>query len=232
MQYVYTECKLPSNGKMYSTTVVHLRPKTIFDIKTLLNNPIYMIKSEIDALQNCIDPKDNIDVYDLVNQDVVYLLYKLRSMSDDCLIITVNNQQYPIKISELDVKYLENWENKFKLPVSGIEVELAYKPISLVFDLESKKNEFLAKYPDYKGDALNAVALINSISSIDGLVNKEMIRTKLEELSWKDSIFLINKIEEQNNYDFGIKEEVELEIEGKKVAVPIQISEAFFRPSI
>ena len=59
-----------------------------------------------------------------------------------------------------------------------------------------------------------------------------MVRTKLEELSWKDSIFLINKIEEQNNCDFGIKEEVELEIEGKKVAVPIQISEAFFRPSI
>lgn len=232
MQYIYTECKLPSNGKIYSTKVVHLRPKTIFDIKSILNNPVYMIKSEIDALQNCIDPNDNINVYDLVNQDVVYLLYKLRSMSDDCLMLSIKGQQYPVKISELDVKYLEDWDNKCVLPESKLEVCLAYKPIGLVFNLESKKNEFLAKYPDYKGDAMNAVAIINSIDSIDNLVNKDMIRLKLEELSWKDSLYLINKIEELNKLEFGIKEEVELDIEGEKVAVPIQISETFFRPTI
>ena len=42
MQYMYTECKLPSNGKFYKTTTVHLRPKTIFDIKSLLNNATFM----------------------------------------------------------------------------------------------------------------------------------------------------------------------------------------------
>lgn len=232
MQYIYTECNLPSNGKMYPTTKVHLRPKTIFDIKVLLNNPVFMIKSEIDALQNCIDPNDNVNVYDLVNQDVVYLLYKLRSLSDDCLTLNVKGKQYPIKISELDVKFLDNWENTIVLPESGIKVELAYKPISLVFNLESKRDELLAKYPDYHGDALNAVALINAIESIDGSVNKDHVRMKLEELSWKDSIYLINKIEEQNKLDFGIREEVDLDIDGEKVTVPIQISEAFFRPAL
>lgn len=232
MQYTYTECELPSNGKIYPTKIVHLRPKTIFDIKTLLSNPVFMIKSEIDALQNCIDPKDNINVYDLVNQDVVFLLYKLRSMSDDCLTLSVNNQQYPIKISELEVKYLEDWNTDFILPESKFQVKLAYKPISLIFGLEEKKNEFLHKYPDYEGDAYNAVALINAVESIDNSVNKDMIRVKLEGLSWKDSLYLIDKIEELNKLDFGIKEEVELEIDEKKIIVPIQISESFFRPAL
>lgn len=232
MQYIYTECQLPSNGMFYPTKVVHLRPKTIFDIKTLLNNSVYMIKSEIDALQNCLDPNDGVNVYDLCNQDVVYLLYKLRSMSDDCLNITVKNQQYPIKISELEVKYLDHWDNIVKLPESDIEVVLAYKPLRNVLNIGQMVDEFLAKYPDYKGDATNAVTLINSIERIGGSVNKDHIRAALEELSWKDSLYLINAIEEINNLDFGIKEEVTLNIDDKDVKIPLTITEAFFRPAL
>lgn len=232
MQYIYTECQLPSNGMFYDTKIVHLRPKTIFDIKTLLNNSVYMIKSEIDALQNCINPDDNVNVYDLCNQDVVYLLYKLRSMSDDCLNLKIKNQQYPIKISELEVKFLDHWDNIIKLPESGIEVILAYKPLKNVLNIGQMVDEFLAKYPDYKGDATNAVVLINSIERIGVSVNKDHIRAALEELSWKDSLYLINKIDELNNLDFGIKEEVELEIDGQNVKVPLQITEEFFRPAL
>ena len=116
MQYIYTECTLPSNGLIYKTKTVHLRPKTIFDIKTLLNNPIFMLKSEIDALNNCISPEDNINVYDLVNADVVYLLYKLRSMSDDCLNLEIKGKQYTVKISDLEVKYLDEYNTEITLP--------------------------------------------------------------------------------------------------------------------
>lgn len=232
MQYIYTECKLPSNGQFYPTKIVHLRPKTIFDIKALLSNPIFMLKSEIDALQNCIDPNDNINVYDLVNQDVVFLLYKLRSLSDDVLKLKIKDKEYIVKISELEVKYLDSWDNNVELPESGIKVALASKPIKNIFNLESMRDEFLAKYPDYKGDALNAVALIAAIDSFDGSINKDHIRLGLESLSWKDSLYLINMIEKQNSLDFGIKEEVELEVEGQKVKVPLQITEAFFRPAL
>lgn len=232
MQYIYTECNLPSDGKLYPTQVVHLRPKTIFDIKTILNNPVYMIKSEIDALQNCIDPRDNINVYNLVNQDVIYLLYKLRSLSNDNLNIVIKDQTYPIKISELDVKYLDKWEPVRKLPDSGMEVVLAYQPIKNIFDIETQKQKFLEKYPDYVGDVYNAIALLNAVDSLDGLTNKDHIRTKLEQLSWKDSIYLIQEIENINKLDFGIKEEVILNIDGKDEIIPIQITESFFRSSI
>ena len=94
MQYKYITCKLPSNGKIYPTKEVHLRAKTIFDIKALLENPVFQFKSEIDTLNNCIDPNDHINVYDLVNQDVVFLLYKLRSMSNDNLSVKYNNKLY------------------------------------------------------------------------------------------------------------------------------------------
>lgn len=232
MQYIYTECHLPSNGKLYDTQVIHLRPKTIFDIKMLLSNPIFMLKSEIDALQNCIDPRDSVNVYDLVSEDVVFLLYKLRSLSDDCLNVQIKGTQYPVKISELEVKNLENWEHIYKLPDSGWEVILAYRPIKNVFEAQQQQNDFLSKYPDFNGDVVNTVALLNAIDSIDDSVNKDHIRCKLEQLSWKDSIYLIDKIEKSSKLDFGVKEEVVLEIEGEKVTVPLQITEGFFRPTI
>lgn len=232
MQYIYTKCELPSNGKIYNTTTVNLRPKTIFDIKALLNNPVYMIKSEIDTLQNCIDPNDNVDVYDLVNQDVVYLLYKLRSLSDDTLILNIKNEQYPIKISELDVKYLDEWNPNRKLPESGLDVVLSYKPIRNVFEIEKQKQEFEDKYPDYSGDIYNTVTLLNAVESIDGSINKDNIRNLLEKLSWKDSLYLVKEIENLNKLDFGVKEEIELEIENEKVKIPLQITEEFFRPSL
>ena len=232
MQYIYTECELPSNGVFYSTRVVHLRPKTIFDIKTLLSNPTYLLKSEIDTLQNCIDPRDNVNVYDLVNQDVVYLLYKLRSLSDDSLKLTIKGKEYYIKISDLDIKYLQSWDCNIKLPVSGLDVILTYQPIRNIFEIEKQQKEFEEKYPDYKYDIYNTLNILNSISSIDGSVTKDHIRSKLETLNWKDSIYLINKIEENNKLDFGIVEEAKLNIDGEDVTVPIQITEEFFRPSL
>lgn len=232
MQYIYTECKLPSNGKFYKTTTVHLRPKTIFDIKSLLNNATFMLKSEIDTLQNCLAPEDNIKVYDLVNQDVVFLLYKLRSMSDDCLNLIVKGKQYPIKISELEVKYLDDWNPIRKLPESGIEVKLAYQPIKNVFGLSQQQQEFIEKYPDYKGDVVNTIMLLNAIDSIDNVVNKDHVRTKLEQLSWKDSLYLIEEIEKAAKLDFGIKEEATIDIDGIDVVVPLQITEEFFRPAL
>ena len=232
MQYIYTECHLPSNGKLYNTEIVHLRPKTIFDIKALLNNPAFMLKSEIDALQNCIDPRDNINVYDLVNQDVVYLLYKLRSMSNDCIELEIKGNRYPIKISELEVKELDEWNPNRKLPDSGLDVVLAYQPIKNIFDIEKQKVEFLNKYPEYNGDVYNTISILNAIDSIDGSVNKDHVRNKLEQLSWKDSIYLINEIEKLSKLDFGIKEEVELNIDGENVIIPLQITEEFFRSAL
>lgn len=232
MQYIYTECRLPSNGKIYGTNTVHLRPKTIFDIKVLLNNPAFILKSEIDALQNCISPDDNINVYDLVNQDVVYLLYKLRSLSNDNIELIVKNKQYNVKISELDVIYLDSYNNEYTLPDSKLNVKLAYQPIKNIFNMEKDKSDFINKYPDYKGDINNTITLLNAVESIDGSVNKDHIRNKMEQLSWKDSVFLINKIEENNNINFGVKEEVELDIDGNVVNVPLQLTENFFRSAL
>lgn len=232
MQYIYTECTLPSNGLIYKTKTVHLRPKTIFDIKTLLNNPVFMLKSEIDALNNCISPEDNIDVYDLVNADVVYLLYKLRSMSDDCLNLEIKGKQYTVKISDLEVKYLDEYNTEITLPESKIPVRLKLQTIGDIFGLSNARDEFMRKYPEYRGDALNTISILNSIDTFGTSVSSEHIRNGLEQLSWKDSLYLIQAIEDLNKLDFGIKEQVELDVEGEKVTIPLQITEQFFRPTI
>ena len=232
MQYKYVEVELPSNGLIYDTKRVHLRAKTIFDIRTLLNNPVYYLKSEIDALQNCINPDDKINVYDLVNQDVVYLLYKLRSMSSDTLTLNVNNKEYHILISELDVKKLEEWNPDRILPDSELKVTLSYNPIKNVFEIEKQQQEFIKKYPDYNGDVLNTVTLLNAITMIDGKTDKDHIRNILEGLSFKDAIYLVKEIEQFQHQDFGVIEEVELDIDDKKVKVPIQITEEFFLPAL
>lgn len=239
MQYIYTSCELPSNGKFYPIREVHLRPKTIFDIKALLSNPFFNLKNEIDALQACIDPRDKVDVYDLVNQDVVYLLYRLRSLSDDVLQVKYKDNVYPLYISQLDVKTLENWEHTFKLPVTGVEFELAPVPIRNVFELPQMVADFKEKYPDYAGDIPNTVSILNAIAAFDGSVNKDFIRGKLEELPWKDSLFLIDKIEKQGNMSFGVVEEGVIEVpseehegEMEKVIIPITLNEQFFRPSL
>lgn len=232
MQYKYIECELPSNGLIYPTKVVHLRPKTIFDIKSLLLNPVFYLKSEIDALQNCIDPKDNINVYDLVNQDVVFLLYKLRSLSNDDMVLIYKNKEYNIKLSELEVKFLDSWDNERTLPDSGMKVFLAYTPIKNNFFAQEQQQEFLSKFPDYQGDVANTLAILNSISMIDNVTDKNLIRNKMENLSWKDSVYLITEIENFNHNNFGINEEVEIEFNGEKVKVPLKITEEFFRSAL
>lgn len=233
MQYKYITCKLPSNGLIYPTKEIHLRAKTIFDIKMLLGNPVFQLKSEIDALNSCIDPNDNIDVYDLVNQDVVYLLYKLRSMSDDILKIIYKKVEYPINISDLDIKYLEEYNNEVTLPDSGFLVYLDYTPIKRIFNMNEQQKEFLSKYPEYHGDVNNTLMILNSIKMIERTTDKDHLRNILEGLSFKDSIYLINKIEEFNKLDFGVVEEVTIKEKdtGTEIKVPLQINENFFRPA-
>lgn len=234
MQYKYITCQLPSNGLIYDTKEVHLRAKTIFDIKTLLNNPVFQMRAEIEALQQCIDPKDNIDVYDLVNQDVVYLLYKLRSLSSDILKLNYHNQEYDISISDLDVKTLDKWETEFDLPDSKKHFQLAYTSIRNVFNLNEQVAKFKTEFPDYQGDVVNTVALLNSVVMFDGMTNKTHIMNALAELDFKDSLFIINKIEELAKADFGVKEEVNLvdKDTGEEVTVPIVMTEEFFRPAL
>lgn len=74
--------------------------------------------------------------------------------------------------------------------------------------------------------------LLNAIDSIDNVVNKDHVRTKLEQLSWKDSLYLIEEIEKAAKLDFGIKEEATINIDGIDVVVPLQITEEFFRPTL
>lgn len=233
MQYKYITCKLPSNGKIYPIKEVHLRAKTIFDIKALLENPVFQFKSEIDTLNNCIDPNDHINVYDLVNQDVVFLLYKLRSMSNDNLSVKYNNKLYNIKISELDIKYLDSWDSECILPESKSKVILTYTPIKYVFNTSELENEFREKYPEYPSDVNNTIKILNSIQMFDTLTNKDFIRNALEELSFTDSLYLINKIESLAKLDFGVVEEFKVtDNSGKEIKVPIIITEEFFRPAL
>lgn len=232
MQYIYTECNLPSNGLIYPITTVHIRPKTIFDIKKLLNDPVYMLKSEIDALQHCIDPNDKVNIYELINQDVVYLLYKLRSLSDDILKIRYKSKVYDFCISDLEVKYLDEWNTNVVLPESNVTVVLKYQPIKNIFNIERQKMEFQSKYPDYNGDITNTINILNSIESFNNITNVDIIRTSLEELSWKDSIYLLNAIDNLNSKNFGVEEFVKIDYEGTTLSIPIQINEDFFRPSV
>ena len=233
MQYKYIECNLPSNGLIYKTKTVHLRPKTIFDIKTLLSNPVFYLKSEIDSLQNCLDPNDNVNVYDLVNQDVVYLLYKLRSLSNDILTLVYNNKEYNIKLSELDIKYLDSWDNEIELPESKKKIVLAYSPIKNSFFSHEQQQQFKSKYPEYKGDVTNTLNILNSVSMIDNITDKANIMNILGDLSWKDSVYLIQEIEKINNKEFGINEEVTITLDdGENIKLPIKVTEEFFRSAL
>ena len=90
----------------------------------------------------------------------------------------------------------------------------------------------MKKYPEYNGDVYNTISILNAIDSIDGSVNKDHVRNKLEQLSWKDSIYLINEIEKLSKLDFGIIEEVELNIDGENIIIPLQITEEFFRSAL
>lgn len=234
MQYNYVTCDLPSNGKFYPIKTVHLRAKNIFDIKSLLSNPVYYLKSEIDTLQNCIDPKDNINVYDLVKQDVVYLLYKLRSLSDDVITVNYKNKGYDFNISDLEINYLDtNINNEVILPESNNRVTLRMPTLGDTFNIGEKTNEFKNKYPDYNGDIENTVNILNAIASLNDYTEENFIRNTLENLSWKDSIYLIQKIEEYQQSNFGVVEVVTIVDENRKeIKLPIEISENFFRPTL
>ena len=69
---------------------------------------------------------------------------------------------------------------------------------------------------------------------LNNKTDKTFIRNELENLSWKDSLYLIKEIENFQQQDFGVVEEVKLTVDdkGNEVTVPIKITEEFFRPAL
>ena len=138
--------EVPSRGKLYAGSVdddevargvIRIRPMTLAEEKIITTDRLIQQGKALDmVLENCV--KSNVNSYDLLSSDRLYLLFYLRGMSYGldydfairCYHCGFNFEQ-TIEIDQLPVK---TWDEKgdgtepivMKLPQTGFEVEARY----------------------------------------------------------------------------------------------------------
>jgi hypothetical protein len=128
---VYSEFKLPSNGIFYKgVDSISIRPLTFADERVIRNTEKGADSTKV--LDNVLKACTNgIDMDILTPQDRLFVLFKLREISygdeykleQNCESCGVKNS-LTLKLSTLEMSYLEDDYRTFTLPDSGKEVEI------------------------------------------------------------------------------------------------------------
>ncbi len=183
----YVDVKLPSNGVLYEgASHVSIRPLTFNDERGLRN-----IKDDSNAdivISNILGAcMKGVPVEELTPPDRIYLLFKLREFSygDDykleqnCGECRVKNA-LTLKISTLDVNYLESDYTTFILPDSQKEVSI-----------KVPKATQIAHFDTLETIMKNLHVFVNRVSEVnDPIIIQEFIR----QTTVKDVDVLRNKI--------------------------------------
>lgn len=241
------EYSLPSKGQMYAKKFdpeVKLRSMTVAEEMkrlTATDNP-YKTMSEI--IEDCLETKLPVSVYDMCLGDYQYLLHKLR-------VVTYGPEykisvlcpycgevfEHAINLDELAVhEYTNDLDNLFtvKLPVTGRTVELKFQTPRDLDNIEKKKKQMKKQFPDMKEDPTLLLNLESMIKSIDGQpVNPATIQTFIKKLPMRDSSLILSAAEKINS-KVGIDINIEATCPscGNNVNTTFRFTSEFFRPEV
>lgn len=181
---------LPSKGKLYENInpSITLRSMTTMEEKKRLGSSTLPFKLLAEIITDCIVGKKEINAYDLVLGDFQYLLFKLRTVtygSDYKLTSTCpycgKSNDIIINLDELKLfEYQEKIEEqlRFKLPVSGKEIQIKLLTPRDLDRIDSRAKEILNKVKDYQGSPNYLLTLETIIDKVD---NEKLIESKKEQ---------------------------------------------------
>lgn len=237
---------LPSLGKIYGEKFdphVRIRSMTVAEEMKRLTPTDMPYKTMCSIIDDCLETKLPISVYDMCIGDYQYLLHKLR-------VVTYGNS-YTLTIRcpfcgsffdhtiNLDEQKVHEYDDSmrdllsFTLPVTGKTITIGMQTPSDLDRIEQKKKQLKKDFPDMKDDPTLMLNLSTIIKSIDGEpVNPITIDTVIKNLPMKDS----NKIIRQANKLNG-KVGVDINILGtcpdckNDVLTTFRYTSEFFRPT-
>lgn len=202
---------LPSKGLIYDTPIdpnVSLRSMTVMEEMRRLAPSETPYKIMSDIIEDCMQEKPKIHIYDMCLGDYQYLLHKLRivtygpeyKMTISCPncgeIVESTANLDSIEVFEYDDTYSDL--AKLTLPVSNKIVEMKYQTPRDLDDIARKKKEMQRKTKlnvEY-GLLFTTMSLIKSV---DGRVlNPIQLEDFVKKLSMKDVTAIISRAEELN----------------------------------
>lgn len=224
---------------------VTLRMMTTKEEKLRLGSKDNFYKTIATIISRCIiDPEGPIDVASMCQQDFVFLMYKLRTISyGPEYKMTVkcpecgNVFSTTVDLDKVEVKYLSStFTNTFDvgpLPVSGKMVTCKLLKMSDTLDILKESDDILKKFPDYEGDPMLELTLKREIVKVDG---KELPDHKLKQFIDDMYVKDLNYVDREyvKRTDFGMITEAESVCKkcGNHFTHDITYGPEFFRPSV
>lgn len=238
---------LPSKGKVYNTPFnpeVKLRSMTVAEEMKRLTASEDQFRTMADIIEDCLETKLPISVYDMCLGDYQYLLHKLRIVtygSDYKLVIRCplcgEIFEWPINLDELKVSEYDDEVEKLKfvkLPITGKTVELRFQtPRDLDF-IERRKKEMKKQFPEMKADPTLMLNIETLINTIDGQpINRVTASNFIKKLPMKDVNLILHSYEKlQNKVGIDINLVAQCPECKYDVKTTFRFTNEFFRPQV
>lgn len=252
--YMYTEeVQIPSKGLLNPEIpdgLVTLRCVEIRDQKYLSGTKLIHSNKAVELVRRCAIKPETLDVMNLTQLDLFYLLVKLRILSygsnykflSKCPICG-QTTSVDIDLTELEVKQLDEFnpnDLKIKLPRRGDTVYTHVQTQGDTEDIAKEVARLRAKFKDnLEGDPEVTLSIAKIITKIElakpnaegerVLDNPVDILNYVETLTDWDALAIQSTLE---NIDFGISPVVNSSCDkcGSEIIVPLRTTSDFFRP--
>ena len=238
--------ELPSKGLVYGKPFdphVELRSMTVEDEMKRLSPSSRPYENMSSMIEDCLVKKLPIPVYRLCLGDYIYLLHKLRVVTNGpsyhiqyrCPVCG-NIESTEINLDEEKVLMYDESINDLytvELPKTGHIVKLKFQTPKDLDDIEVKANEMKRDFPDMKKDPHLTLTLKSMIESIDGNpVDPALINDQIKDLPWGDANTILNAGIKLNG-KVGVDNIVNVHCEhcNNDVNITFPYTNEFFRPS-
>lgn len=241
------ECKLPSQGKLYTQEV-----KPLLKIRSMTTNEEMLrlghserpnqLLSEI--IDECLIEKPGISSYDMCVGDFQYLLHRLRvaTYGSDYKIETVcpicgASNKGSVNLDSLNIlEYTEDLDKyiNITLPKTGKQVKLRMQTPRLMEDVALRVKEQQRKTPEVKGNPAFLFTLEAVIEKIDNNIPDPITLTKfVRGLPMMDANYILQCMKKLDSM-VGIENKIPCECKecGAKYISPFPFTGEFFGPSI
>lgn len=242
--YIFEEIKLPSLGKFYNgedgptNGVIHIRPMT-GEEEQILATPRFIKKGQaIDMIfQRCIQEKYNVKNF--LSIDRTFLLIYLRGIS--------YGPEYEVEIKcptcekkfattiDLDVIPVDTCPESFgpdlidKMPKSGFRFSYRMSNGKDETDLQEHRERRLKQYGDSTADDTLTYRIVQLVTNIEGIQDKNEIMTVVKNLPVQDVAYLRSVL---NEPPFGLDTKIPLNCASclEEFDVELPLDTGFFFP--
>lgn len=245
---IYESFILPSKGLIYDKKInpeVSIRSMTVLEEMRRLSptSKDLQYKQMCDIIEDCLETKPEISVYDMCLGDYQFLLYKLRivtygsdyKMSGTCPTckdyVEVNADLDTLSTIEYDEDKF-NEERFITLPVSGNKIELKFQTPRDLDEIERKQKEMQRK-SKMNIDYSMLYTVMSLIKSVDGQVLSEIkIEDYVRKLNMKDINTLLRAGNKLNGL-VGIDNSVVAKCKkcDTEMVIPFLITSEFYGPT-